>query len=230
MFLLESRGDSVHQVLFKPVRRLKIGETLRLEDGAPVKILAREKDGTFLVSMENADGEMAKHGHVPLPPYMGREDDEQGPPVALLRRRRWRGCHLPDLLAAAVHRCTAVRAVLRARSHRRVARAAALVGALVDVAVELLLLALLREVALVRILHRPALGTVSLRLREEPLGTARRAVPQHFIASGFRHGRASLLQVARAARGWHPGRPCEVATCPKCRPDLRRRAPGTPLH
>ena len=76
LFLLESRGDSVHQVLFKPVRRLKIGETLRLEDGAPVKILAREKDGTFLVSMENADGEMAMHGHVPLPPYLGREDDE----------------------------------------------------------------------------------------------------------------------------------------------------------
>ncbi len=40
LFLLESRGDSVHQVLFKPVRRLKIGETLRLVYGARFKIHA----------------------------------------------------------------------------------------------------------------------------------------------------------------------------------------------
>lgn len=77
VFLIESRGAKTHQALLKPVRRLRLGETLRLEDDTPLTILSREADGTFLVSLDHAEHEMSTLGHVPLPPYMGREDDER---------------------------------------------------------------------------------------------------------------------------------------------------------
>jgi S-adenosylmethionine:tRNA ribosyltransferase-isomerase len=57
---------------------LKPGEELALEGGLQVTVAERARDGVIRLSVpDGVDMEdwLERHGHVPLPPYLGREDE-----------------------------------------------------------------------------------------------------------------------------------------------------------
>src|SRR6185295_18805833 len=89
-----------------------------------------------------------------------RPDPPPPPGRPGLRRARRRRLDDPANLGGAVERRATVRAVVGARRLRRVARRTGAIGALVEMAVDAALLALLGEVALVRILGGAAVGAV----------------------------------------------------------------------
>ena len=59
--------------LVNPSRRIKEGEEIELENGFRVKVLERAKAGRF-VEFNAPLHEILKGGHVPLPPYISRDD------------------------------------------------------------------------------------------------------------------------------------------------------------
>ncbi len=77
VFLLEKIGGDEWQAMLKPGRRISPGERLLLEDGAEIGVLAWQAGGKFTVRLSEAEREMEKLGHMPLPPYIARPDDER---------------------------------------------------------------------------------------------------------------------------------------------------------
>jgi len=112
-----------------------------------------------------------------------RDQHVEPDPPALARRGLGLGLrgHGGDAanLGGAVEHGAAVRAVLGARGLRSAARRAGAIGALVVVTVDAKLLALLREVALRRVLRGAAVGAVALALAEQAARVAELAVPEH---------------------------------------------------
>lgn len=62
----------------KPGRKCKVGDVLRIADGFEAEVLSKQEDGQIVVafSLEGADFWQAleTHGHMPLPPYIKRDD------------------------------------------------------------------------------------------------------------------------------------------------------------
>jgi len=72
---LHKDGDT-WRALARPAARLKPGETLTLEHGLQVVLLAKETDGVVQLRVPDGvdmEAHLAAHGHVPLPPYLNRE-------------------------------------------------------------------------------------------------------------------------------------------------------------
>lgn len=82
--LLLGPGPGPVPALMRPGGRLKPGERLRLEQHAPelpgagVRLISRDEQGDWTVEVSPSPAEvMAAVGHVPLPPYLGRDDVEE---------------------------------------------------------------------------------------------------------------------------------------------------------
>jgi S-adenosylmethionine:tRNA ribosyltransferase-isomerase len=73
IFLLEKKSP-ICEALVRPSGRLKEGEMIELESGDEVEVLSRGEAGRFVKFSAPLDGILERCGHVPLPPYIGRED------------------------------------------------------------------------------------------------------------------------------------------------------------
>ncbi len=74
VFILET-GPGPVEALVRPGRRLKPGEVLEGSEGTRVELLECRDDGSWLVQSDPEPlALMARIGHVPLPPYIRRED------------------------------------------------------------------------------------------------------------------------------------------------------------
>lgn len=74
LFLLE-RKSPVCEALVRPSGRLKEGEKIILESGAEAEVLGRAEVGRFVKFNCHID-EILKSGHMPLPPYIDRPDED----------------------------------------------------------------------------------------------------------------------------------------------------------
>ncbi|MCB9778352.1 MAG: tRNA preQ1(34) S-adenosylmethionine ribosyltransferase-isomerase QueA [Alphaproteobacteria bacterium] len=75
LLLPTTEVDGSMEALVRPGRRLKEGESLSLEGGA-IDLVQRLADGSWQVRPRpSAAALMAAAGHMPLPPYLGRDDD-----------------------------------------------------------------------------------------------------------------------------------------------------------
>ena len=72
IFLLDT-GPGEMRALVRPSKRVKEGEEIELESGAVATVLGQADAGRF-VKFNAAIGEVLKGGHVPLPPYVEREE------------------------------------------------------------------------------------------------------------------------------------------------------------
>jgi len=75
LFLLEKKNP-VCEVLVKPSARLREGERIRLESDDEVEILGRAGIGRLVRFLRPLDEVLQDAGHVPLPPYIDRMDEE----------------------------------------------------------------------------------------------------------------------------------------------------------
>jgi len=69
------KKNPICEALVRPSGRLKEGELITLESGAKAEVLGRGQLGRF-VKFDSPIDEILKSGHVPLPPYIGRQDEE----------------------------------------------------------------------------------------------------------------------------------------------------------
>ena len=74
LFLLEKK-DPVCEALVRPSGRLREGERITLESGAEAQVLGRGDVGRF-VRFDRPIEEILKSGHMPLPPYIDRPDQD----------------------------------------------------------------------------------------------------------------------------------------------------------
>ena len=75
IFLLNPK-DSKLQALIKPSKRIKEGEDIELENGRIVKVLGPADVGRF-VEFDGKIEDVLENGHIPLPPYIKREDSKE---------------------------------------------------------------------------------------------------------------------------------------------------------
>lgn len=75
IFLLE-RANPTCEALVKPAARLKEGEKIALDSGDEAEILNRGDIGRFVKFNNSIETILAKSGHMPLPPYIDRPDEE----------------------------------------------------------------------------------------------------------------------------------------------------------
>jgi S-adenosylmethionine:tRNA ribosyltransferase-isomerase len=78
VLLHRKRGDGTWQAFAKPAKKLKQGMTVSFGDGFNAEILGRTEDGQVILRFEK-DGAALKvllerDGHMPLPPYIARDD------------------------------------------------------------------------------------------------------------------------------------------------------------
>ena len=75
VFLLEKK-DPVCEALVKPGARIKDGEIIILESGDEVEVMGRGDAGRQVKFSRPIDDITKEIGHVPLPPYIDRDDEE----------------------------------------------------------------------------------------------------------------------------------------------------------
>ncbi|GAC1513831.1 MAG: tRNA preQ1(34) S-adenosylmethionine ribosyltransferase-isomerase QueA [Gemmatimonadaceae bacterium] len=78
VFLLKTLGDGRYEALVSPGGKLRPGRTLTISAGFDVEILEITDRGTRIVRLvtdEPIDSAIERHGHIPLPPYIGRGDE-----------------------------------------------------------------------------------------------------------------------------------------------------------
>ncbi|MBN2452774.1 MAG: tRNA preQ1(34) S-adenosylmethionine ribosyltransferase-isomerase QueA [Candidatus Omnitrophica bacterium] len=75
IFLLEKKEPAA-EALLRPSVRIKEGERVALESGDEVEVLGRGPVGRFVRFARPIDEVLAREGHVPLPPYIDRKDEE----------------------------------------------------------------------------------------------------------------------------------------------------------
>ena len=77
VFLLRPIEDNIWEALIKNVRRLKKNQKVIISDNFYVEFLDRD-DEKAIVKIHSKDikSDLEKYGHVPLPPYIEREDEE----------------------------------------------------------------------------------------------------------------------------------------------------------
>lgn len=75
LLLLDADDDKNVSALARAKRPLEVGERIRVGD-APLDVVARAPDGTLALRAASDVGRlMEEHGHVPLPPYVRRQDE-----------------------------------------------------------------------------------------------------------------------------------------------------------
>ncbi|MDO8535739.1 MAG: tRNA preQ1(34) S-adenosylmethionine ribosyltransferase-isomerase QueA [Candidatus Omnitrophota bacterium] len=75
LFLLHKNGP-ICEALVRPSGRLKEGEKISLESGDEVEILNRGETGRRVKFLRPIDDILEECGHMPLPPYIDRPDEE----------------------------------------------------------------------------------------------------------------------------------------------------------
>jgi len=73
IFLLEKKNP-ICEALVRPSARLAEGETIKLESGDDVEVLGRGEVGRFVRFARPLDDILKEAGHIPLPPYIDRDD------------------------------------------------------------------------------------------------------------------------------------------------------------
>lgn len=78
VFLLRPIEDNIWEALIKNVRRLKKNQKIIISNDFYVEFLDRD-DEKAIVKIHSKDikSDLEKYGHVPLPPYIEREDEEK---------------------------------------------------------------------------------------------------------------------------------------------------------
>jgi len=74
IFIIDKTKSPV-EALVRPSGRIKVGEIIDLEPGYEAKILDRTNIGRLVEFNKPLDEILKKFGHVPLPPYISREDE-----------------------------------------------------------------------------------------------------------------------------------------------------------
>jgi S-adenosylmethionine:tRNA ribosyltransferase-isomerase len=80
VLLVRKEAGGVWRALVKPGGRIKAGKALTFPNGDRIEILEHLDTGerrVRLVGEGGEDGVLARHGHIPLPPYIQREDTAQ---------------------------------------------------------------------------------------------------------------------------------------------------------
>ena len=75
LFLLEKKNPTC-EALVRPAARIKEGEKVMLESGDEVEVLGRGDVGRFVKFTRPLDDILKEIGHMPLPPYIDRDDEE----------------------------------------------------------------------------------------------------------------------------------------------------------
>ncbi len=75
LFIIEKKGE-LCEALVKPSGRLKEGERIRLDSGDEVTILGKGDVGRLIRFKGAVEDVIGRAGHMPLPPYIDREDEE----------------------------------------------------------------------------------------------------------------------------------------------------------
>jgi len=76
IFLIDKNKDP-KEALVRPSGRIKEGETVTLESGATAKILGQSEIGRLVEFDRPFEDILKESGHVPLPPYIGRQDEPE---------------------------------------------------------------------------------------------------------------------------------------------------------
>lgn len=76
IFLIEKK-DPVSEALVRPSARLREGERIVLESGDAVEVLGRGPVGRFVRFEKPVALVLAAAGHIPLPPYIERRDEDR---------------------------------------------------------------------------------------------------------------------------------------------------------
>ncbi|MFN2637550.1 MAG: tRNA preQ1(34) S-adenosylmethionine ribosyltransferase-isomerase QueA [Gemmatimonadaceae bacterium] len=79
ILLLRPLGDSMWEAMVHPGGKLKPGKVVRIADGFDVEIFSTTERRTRVVQLTSVvpiDEAIEKHGHIPLPPYITRADQE----------------------------------------------------------------------------------------------------------------------------------------------------------
>lgn len=76
VFLLRALSDDRWEAMVQPAAKLKRGRVVHIAAGFDAEILETTDRGTRIVRLHSTDvhGAIATHGHVPLPPYITRDD------------------------------------------------------------------------------------------------------------------------------------------------------------
>ncbi len=79
IFLLRELGENVWEALGKNIKRLKLGQKVIFGNDFYCELLEKSKDGKIKVKLfaDNVKEAINKYGHIPLPPYISREDEEK---------------------------------------------------------------------------------------------------------------------------------------------------------
>ena len=78
VFLLKQVEDNVWEALIKNIRRLKPGDRIFISEDFFIEYLSREEDKGFVkLHSKNLKEDLEKYGHIPLPPYIERPDEEK---------------------------------------------------------------------------------------------------------------------------------------------------------
>ena len=79
VFLTKRLGGGEWSAMLRPARRISAGERLLVDDEHEIVILSRESGGLWRVRLPDRTSEeefLESFGHVPLPPYIKREDED----------------------------------------------------------------------------------------------------------------------------------------------------------
>lgn len=79
IFLLRPYTEDTWEVLIKNIKRLKEGQEVIIAEDFKAKLLEKYTEGKAKVKLigENVNQLIKKYGHIPLPPYIEREDEEK---------------------------------------------------------------------------------------------------------------------------------------------------------
>ncbi|WP_299227697.1 tRNA preQ1(34) S-adenosylmethionine ribosyltransferase-isomerase QueA [Sulfurihydrogenibium sp.] len=78
VFLLRPIEDNIWEALIKNVRRLKKNQKIIISDDFYVEFLSKDDEKAIVkIYSKDIESDLEKYGHVPLPPYIEREDEEK---------------------------------------------------------------------------------------------------------------------------------------------------------
>ena len=79
IFLLRPYEENVWEVLIKNIKRLKEGQKVIIAEDFKAELIEKYEEGKAKVKLigKNVNELIKKYGHIPLPPYIEREDEEK---------------------------------------------------------------------------------------------------------------------------------------------------------
>ncbi len=78
--LLHKQQENYWQCFAKPAKKLKPDDTIIFADDFSAKVIEKRSDGQVIIAFEDDDtlyAKLERYGHMPLPPYITREDEQK---------------------------------------------------------------------------------------------------------------------------------------------------------